>query len=232
MNNITVIYDNRALNELESGWGFSALIRFGEHTILFDSGGDGKKLLRNSRKLGINPKEINCIFLSHIHGDHTGGIWSVLEENPNVEVYLPTSFPPEFKLRVRQYGAAVVEISVGSEILPKVYSTGEMGTIKEQAILLETSRGLVVVTGCSHPGILNVAKKAKKIKNDIHLIAGGFHLFGMGKRELKKIAENLKALGVQKVMPCHCSGDKARKTFKEEFEKDYIDCYAGKMVEL
>ncbi len=229
MNGITVIYDNRALNGLESGWGFSALVSFRDYKILFDAGGDGEKLLRNCRKLGIDLKEMCCVFLSHIHEDHTGGLWSVLEKNP-LRVYLPASFPPEFKSRAGKYGA-VVEISDPTEILPGIHTTGEMGSIREQAILLKTSTGLVVVTGCSHPGIVNIAKEAKKIDN-VYLLAGGFHLLGSNKRELKKIAEDLKTLGVQKVMPCHCSGDRARKIFREEFGDNCVDCYAGKMVEF
>ena len=58
-----------------------------------------------------------------------------------------------------------------------VYLTGEMGfSIKEQSLILNTPEGLIVITGCAHPGIVEIVKKAKAMLNrDIYLAIGGFH---------------------------------------------------------
>jgi len=58
----------------------------------------------NLEELGINPKEIDLLILSHIHGDHVGGLPSFLEKNSEVVVYLPKSFPKGFKKGVKEYG--------------------------------------------------------------------------------------------------------------------------------
>jgi len=104
---VTVVYDNNPYGQgLETSWGFSAFITGPEKTILFDSGGDGSMLLRNMKKLEVEANSVDAVVLSHIHGDHTGGLSSFLEKNPDVTVYLPESFPKRFKDKVRGYGAS------------------------------------------------------------------------------------------------------------------------------
>ena len=230
-NKITIVYDNKALGGFKSSWGFAALVRFKNHTILFDTGGNGEILLSNMRKLGIDPKSIQYIFLSHIHGDHTGGLWAILRENPNVTVFLPDIFPDSFKEKVRSFGAKVVEIDEPEEILEDVYTTGVMFPVGEQALVLKTSKGLVVVTGCSHPGIVRIVERAENITGEnAYLVVGGFHLFGAPEKEVRAIAASLKRLRVQKIMPCHCTGGEAEGIFAEEFGMGYVECGVGKTV--
>lgn len=172
---ITVSYDNNPYKErLTAAWGFSCVIRGTEKTILFDTGGDGSILLTNMEELGINPKEIDLVVLSHIHGDHVGGLPSFLEKNPEVVVYLPKSFPKGFKDKVKEYGAKIIEVQGPLKIYQGVYSTGELGTwIKEQSLIIHTEEGLIVITGCAHPGIVNIVIKAKNlVKDDVLLVMG------------------------------------------------------------
>jgi 7,8-dihydropterin-6-yl-methyl-4-(beta-D-ribofuranosyl)aminobenzene 5'-phosphate synthase len=185
---ITVNYDNNPYKErLVTAWGFSCLIRGTEKTILFDTGGDGSILLANMEELGINPKEIDLVVISHIHGDHVGGLHSLLEKNPEVVVYLPESFPKGFKDDAKEYGAKVVAVQEPLKICEGVYSTGELGTwIKEQSLIIHTEKGLIVITGCAHPGIVKIVNKAKDlVKNDVLLVMGGFHLVGESKGEIE-----------------------------------------------
>ena len=64
------------------------------------------------------------------------------------------------------------------QICAGVFSTGELGSsIKEQSLIVETDAGLIVITGCAHPGIAEITATAKNLRNDkIRLILGGFHL--------------------------------------------------------
>ena len=159
---LTILYDNNPYDyRLKSSWGFSCLVELEGKTVLFDTGGDGEILLYNMRVLNKDPKTIDMIVLSHIHGDHTGGLWIILREKPALKVYIPKSFPQEFEQRLENSGARIVRVSSSLEIFPGVWSTAEMGHgIKEQSLIIDTSKGMILVTGCAHPGIVNIIKKA------------------------------------------------------------------------
>jgi 7,8-dihydropterin-6-yl-methyl-4-(beta-D-ribofuranosyl)aminobenzene 5'-phosphate synthase len=230
---ITVVYDNNHYDSrLTAAWGFSCLIRLPQQVILFDTGGDGAVLLQNMEKLKIDPGEVDIVILSHVHGDHVGGLASFLKQNSNVTVYMPISFPQVMKDGVINVGAKLEEVDKARELFDGVLTTGELdGGIREQSLVLRTPKGLVVITGCAHPGIVNIARKAVEFTGEeIYLAIGGFHLVGASPSQISYVAEGLFQLGVKKVAPCHCSGEETRKLFSDYFGDDYIDCGVGKEI--
>ena len=232
---LTIVYDNNSYDqELTTSWGFSCLVEIKDTTVLFDTGGDATILVNNISKLDIDISKIDTIVLSHIHGDHVGGVSGILEKNSDVTVYLLSSFPESFKEGIRGYGCNTIEVSEETEINDYMMSTGESRTeIREQSLIVSTERGIIVITGCAHPGVVNIVKKAKEITGkDIYLVMGGFHLGGESRGEIRSIIEELKDLGVEKIAPCHCSGDLARSMFKEAFGDNYIEAGVGAIIEL
>jgi len=153
---ITIVYDNNGFDDrLQTEWGFACWVEYGEHTILFDTGGDGDILLENMAQLDLDPRRIELVVLSHEHGDHTFGLDELLAMHSEVTVIMPQSFPNDLKRQVEDAGAELVEVSGSAELLPGLYSTGEMGrNIIEQALVARSTQGLVVITGCAHPGIV------------------------------------------------------------------------------
>ncbi len=233
--NLKIVYDNNPYNkELETRWGFSCFIEGAEKTIVFDVGGEGSVLLKNMEKLEIDPKAVDVIVLSHIHYDHIGGLSDFLKKNPNVTVYMPKSLPQKVKDKVKKVGAKLVEVKKPTKICKDVYSTGELGGwIKEQSLIIKTTKGAVVITGCAHPGIVNIVKKAKEmVKTDVYLVLGGFHLCWMNGWQIKGIVNGIKKEKVEKVAPCHCSGDLARKLFKKTYQENFISVGVGKRIKV
>jgi len=227
--NLTVVYDNNAYDpRLTTSWGFGCLITYGPHTILFDTGGDGKILMSNMQKLGLDPRTIDVVVLSHIHGDHTGGLGSILALGTRPTVYVPHSFPESFKAQVRQQ-ADLHEVSGAEEIYKGVYTTGEMmGNPREQALALETAKGLVVITGCAHPGVDTLVRAAREITGgDVCLVLGGFHLGSAGTPKVRRIISDLREMGVEKVAPCHCTGARATAEFAARYGDDFMRCGVG-----
>ncbi len=234
---LTVVYDNNPYRKgLETRWGFSCFIEGTERSILFDVGGEGPVLLKNMAMLKIDPGDVDVIVLSHIHHDHIGGLHSFLEKNSKVTVYMPNSFPNSFKDAVKNTGVKLIEVKRPLKISANVFSTGELGSwIKEESLIIKTNLGLIIITGCAHPGVVNIVKKAKAIFNSTakaYMVIGGFHLSGMSGSQIRGIVNYLKKEGVKKVAPCHCSGDLARRIFKKEYGNDCILAGAGKKFEL
>ncbi|MFN2291961.1 MAG: MBL fold metallo-hydrolase [Anaerolineae bacterium] len=227
---LTVVFDNNAYDSrLGTGWGFAAWLDYRGRTVLFDTGAEGGMLLDNMRTLALDPRAIEIVVLSHIHGDHVGGLNDLLSVNPEVTVYLPQAFPTRFKKQVRQAGATVVEVSEPLELMPGLWSTGQMGTsLVEQALVARTGEGLVVITGCAHPGVDEMVTRAKEVGQDgVALVAGGFHLGSASRARVQEIIRSFQRLGVQQVAPCHCTGDKARELFRQAYGDAYHGCGAG-----
>ncbi len=230
---LTVVFDNNNfLDGLKTSWGFSCLIEGKGKTVLFDTGGDGDILLYNMSRLGIDPDRMDAVVISHSHGDHTGGLASLLEAHSNLEVYLPASSPAGLKDTVRSHGNRLVEVSGSLQICDGIRSTGEMGAeIKEQALVVETEAGLLVITGCAHPGIVEIVGAAKSAGlSEVLLVMGGFHLGAKSGSEIETIIADFKALGVQHVGPCHCTGDKAIRAFRNAYGDDLIKVGVGKKI--
>jgi 7,8-dihydropterin-6-yl-methyl-4-(beta-D-ribofuranosyl)aminobenzene 5'-phosphate synthase len=230
---LTIVYDNNTCEKsLQADWGFACLIQGFEKSILFDTGTRSEILLTNMGELGIQPKLIDCVFLSHFHRDHTGGLSSLIELNPEIEVWLPEFFPEDFKERILAGGASCVEVSGHQKICDRIFTTGVIeGWIKEQSLVLDTTCGLVVVTGCAHPRLTNILTKIQDLfGGNIYAVVGGFHLAGLQKNEIEEVIRELKTLGVQKIGPCHCTGENARKMFSEAYKEDFVEVGVGREI--
>jgi len=91
----------------------------------------------------------------------------------------------------------------------------------------------VVATGCAHPGIVEMIRRAKQIGgNGIYLAIGGFHLSVASRQAIKDIIAEFRWLGVQKVAPCHCTGKLAIGMFAAEYGEDFIEVGVGMVLDI
>jgi 7,8-dihydropterin-6-yl-methyl-4-(beta-D-ribofuranosyl)aminobenzene 5'-phosphate synthase len=231
---ITILYDNNPYDlRLKTAWVFAALVEDRNHTLIFDTGGDGRTLMDNMRILRIDPTQIESVVLSHAHDDPTGGLSAIVEYGAQPTVYVPPSLPASFKNQVART-TEVIEATPGLSIAEGIFSTGEMGrSTPEQALVIQTDQGLVVITGCAHPGIVKVVEQARALFNGlVHLVLGGFHLGGKRKAEIDGILRDFRHLGIERVAPCHCTGDQAFSVFATEYGEDFIQAGVGKVIVL
>ena len=224
------VFDNNSVNsELKTSWGFASIIKTPAENILFDTGGDADILLFNMKKMNIDPKSIDKVFISHEHGDHIDGLAGFLEKNNKVTVYIPASFSGSVKNMIRARGVEYKEITEAAKITGFMYSTGELpGPPTEQSLIIDSKKGIIVMTGCAHPGIVKIVEKAKKMtqSKDVYLVVGGFH------RPPLSVAKEFRELGVKKATPTHCTGDDVRQAFAEEYKEDFVEYGVGKIVEI
>jgi 7,8-dihydropterin-6-yl-methyl-4-(beta-D-ribofuranosyl)aminobenzene 5'-phosphate synthase len=232
---LTVVYDNYPGSEpLRTAHGFACVVRAGERTVLFDAGGSGKILLENMEKVEIDPAEIQAVVLSHMHWDHIGGLDAFLTVNPDVAVYMPAAFSSSFIRDVEARARSVVRTERPHEVVTGVWTTDVLERpLVEQALYVETAEGIVVVTGCAHPGVVELARSARSESGaEVRAVLGGFHMAGMGRSGIERVIHGLRELDVRRVGPCHCSGDPARQAMREAFGDDYLDIGVGARLTL
>ena len=184
----------------------------------------------------VNILDIKAVVISHDHWDHTGGLWALLKENPKLKVYGCPDFSQNFKNKVKALGAELIENENFSEIKKNIYTTGSIAGkymakyLPEQSLILKTPKGLTVLTGCAHPGIVNIVERVRKIRKEpIYMTLGGFHLKRSFKKTIAKIIVDFREFEIQKAGPTHCSGNKAIDMFKEEYGKNFIEIKVKKI---
>ena len=207
---VTIIYDNTAFRAgLRADWGFAALVETGKHRILFDTGADGRILLSNMKKLGIDPLCIEEVFISHLHFDHVGGLGEFLKVNRGVKrVYLPSSLGLENEVVLKE----------PKLIHEAIFSTGELGGI-EQSMGIITKKGVVLIVGCSHPPMEAILATARKF-GKVYAIIGGLH--GFSKFELFK--------DLSLICPTHCTQFKSE--LRALYPEKYVEGGVGRVIEI
>ena len=208
----TILYDNETtIDGLISDWGFSSLIETGGRKILFDTGAKGDILLQNMTSLGIDPTEIDEVFISHSHWDHTGGLADFLKVNP-CHVYVPIS------CRSPSGAKSVTRVDDAAKMHENIFTTGELDDF-EQSLVVRTSRSLVVIAGCSHPGVAAILDSASRWGKVTVLMGGlhGFDAFGL--------IRNL-----DRICPTHCTQHQAE--IKKRYPEKFLEGGVGKVIIL
>jgi 7,8-dihydropterin-6-yl-methyl-4-(beta-D-ribofuranosyl)aminobenzene 5'-phosphate synthase len=143
----------------------------------------------------------------------------------------------------------LVEIKTPTQIVPGAYSTGkiEMVTeyekgqpplvikqgdhyiqdffVGEQSIVMNLKgKGLIVLSGCAHRGIVNAVKQAQMISGieKVHAVIGGFHLTGSKPEIIQKTIADIKALSPEYIVPTHCTGFQAITAFSKDMPEQFI----------
>lgn len=248
---ITVLFDEPAVAPLAGGWGYSALVEYHGKRILFDAGGNAGALRSNAKALGIDLGKLDAVVISHDDSDHYAGLEAVLASNPRVKVYVPESEsgafstavfthvirfiqsaipgqhivdPPAQANYVRVREAAVV--APGARLIVLPFASGDR---REQALLLDVPRGVVLLTGCAHPGLIDFAKHASA---PVRLAAGGFHLMTASEPDIRRAVQTYQSAGIESVSPGHCTGVFATRELRRVYGSHFEAAGVGGTIPL
>lgn len=141
--------------------------------------------------------------------------------------------PPKIMKFGAAWGAAhfelidqTTEIAPGVSLIALVSDAPGTKELKELSLAVNTPDGMVLVVGCSHPGIERIVEAAAVINPKIHLIAGGFHLVVAPDDVIARVVTSLKdKFKVENVAPGHCTGEPMFAALKNAFGDRYL--YAG-----
>ena len=154
------------------------------------------------------------------------------ETLPAEERYFDGAPPETMKFGTAWQGANFELIDKTTEIVPGIHLVAlvsdKSGTLelKELSLAIDTPEGMVLVVGCSHPGIDRILEATSTIGKRIHLIAGGLHLLVTQDADIAKIVTTLHdTYHVEWVAPGHCTGEPAFAALQQAFGDQYL--YAG-----
>lgn len=199
---LVVLDDNRGTPGLLSAWGLSIYVETGPVRVLFDANSDYRVLEHNSRVLGVDLSRLDYAVLSHWHEDHYGGFPAVARARPGLTVYAPPGPSP----RLERLGLRV-EASEEPRLLPGgLQTTGALYSpemsLYEQALIVPSRRGPILLVGCSHPGVDRLAERAVELAGGaLFMVLGGFH------NPPPEAIDRLAGLVEGYICPAHCSGE-------------------------
>jgi len=255
--------------------------------ILFDTACDAGPILHNMELLGLDPRSVDLIVLSHHHIDHTGGLAGMLQsmEKPAVAIvahpevfktsvmttpYADEEHFPHLTLglsganrkeEVERLGGEWVLAREPMRLMAGVATTGEIAQEEkapfeagpyeglrhiedgclhpdyirdEIGLVVNTRQGLVLITGCSHPGIVSMARKARDVGGGerLYAIVGGFHLIDASEERVDAAVEGLLDVGVSRLYTGHCTGAPAERKLQDAFPEGFNRFYSGKVIDV
>ena len=128
---------------------------------------------------------------------------------------------------------APLEVTPGVHLVALVSETAGTRELRELSMAIETPRGMVVVAGCSHPGIERIVAAAKRIDEDVHMVFGGFHLPAATDDDIARIAVALHDThDVGAIAPGHCTGEPAFHLFEKTWQGRYTYAGVGSVIDL
>lgn len=161
------------------------------------------------------------------------------ESLPPEQRYYDGKPPEALKFGTAWRDANIEVIDKTTEIAPGVWLIALVsdlpGTkeLKELSLAINTPEGVVVVVGCSHPGIENIIEAASAINPKIHYVLGGFHLVNAPDETIATVAASLRdKWKVENVAPGHCTGEPTFAGLREAFGERYVYAGAGTVLEL
>ena len=269
----TELLSQHGISFLIESWSESAM-----NTVLFDTGQSAAPLLHNMKILGKDPADIDVIFLSHCHSDHTGGLIEVLKTlgrssvpvvahpdifrscfatKPVIELYgMRTDCNPE---SIREAGGSLILTEDPLPLMPGALSTGDIKkrtafekkptlsamTVKDGKLVQDqmeddtslvfiVGEELVIISGCSHAGIVSIAEAAIKLTgiDNIAAIIGGFHLVNADDERIGKTIEDLSVMKAAEIYTGHCTGFKAEAKMYNDLGKRFHKMHTGMVINI
>jgi 7,8-dihydropterin-6-yl-methyl-4-(beta-D-ribofuranosyl)aminobenzene 5'-phosphate synthase len=103
----------------------------------------------------------------------------------------------------------------------------------DQSLVIETEKGLFIILGCAHAGIINIINYAieRTGQNHIHTIIGGTHLGAVSEEQQEKSIKALKEFDIDRIGVSHCTGLKPSMRLAQEFGEMFFFCNVGTVIE-
>jgi len=125
------------------------------------------------------------------------------------------------------------EVAPGIFILPGVSTSPGTLELKELSLAIKSPQGVILIVGCSHPGVEHILQEATAIDPHIHILIGGLHQIQKSDPEVERIAAVLHdQYKLERVAPGHCTGEPEFAALKRAFGDHYVYAGVGSVFDL
>ncbi len=252
---VTLIENTTTRPDLVAEHGLSLYIEANGHKLLFDAGQSGA-FADNAQRLGVDLSQVDTAILSHGHYDHGGGFLRFLEVNHQANIYAsPFAAEPHFNAKGQFIGLPEVlprtprfytslapfytseGLSLRTLNAPPIDTSG-LTVLKngelcpedfrhEQYLLVVEQGKRILFSGCSHKGILQIAKSFQP-----DILIGGFHISKItDESTLSALAQELKKLPIT-YYTGHCTGLPQYKILKKTLGSRLHSLQTGDILQL
>ncbi len=231
---ITIVVDDTSKSQKIKGiHGLALYVEAYSRYILFDTGPSDEVLRDNTEALELDLSMLDAVVLSHIHSPHIGGLPYIGWVAPTTTTYIPFSSGPHLEQRVKKNSLEPVEVDELIEIYSGIVITQPIyGPPWEHFLAIRSPRGLLVFSGCMHPGVEKVFETIKHLLGDeIYGIIGGLHLYEAPDRYIERAIDYL-IRNVEVIVPLHCTGKRAVDYIRSKAPSKLVIAGAGDTIEL
>ena len=106
--------------------------------------------------------------------------------------------------------------------------------VDDQSLFFESARGIVVVLGCAHAGVVNTLQYISELSGakEFYAVMGGMHLGNATDERITKTIEAIRGFKVARIGPCHCTGEEAVRKISRAFPDGFFECSTGVQIEF
>lgn len=201
-----ILYDSSepVSQSFRSDFGYAVYLEYQGKRVLMDTGTNSEIFANNIAAAGIDLRSLDAVVMTHNHHDHAGGLAWLRQQNPEVPVYIPPGqdYPVDDTIVVPD----VLALSKDLLVIRGHTDVATAGIYDDLSLALRTSEGLYVLSSCSHSGVAAIIDRAQQaLGSKVHYFSGGARLIFRDPQDSDRVAQALKARGVRRVSPSHCS---------------------------
>ena len=226
-------------NQDTSDDGLSIYVKFSNTVFLLCSSGTVGSLLHDLDAIHLDPAPIEAVVLFDGQSDDIQSLTGLLRATATPpKIYVSAAAARE--LSGHEIQAELVAVTKPTSVAPGAWLLGPMqfadegNTVFEQMLVFDQPEGLIVVVGCDNPGIIPVVDKVRELFGfrKIKIVAGGFHLQGSSKSEIREISLRLQQKGVESLALSGCTGKAALKIFRLEWGDRVVSFDRGDSIDF
>jgi len=224
--------DLRVVYDTDSG--MAIIVKVDKTTILFDDSKDLTKLLKHLARHRIR-ENVDLVIMAHAVGDLLTGIKTLVKQNPEIILYLPSSVPDHTIRGIRQAGASSIRVQWPMTLTPNVFMVTQRTTHGfKPTLVIRTSKGLFLLGPSIYgtPEGIDAEIATLFPGQPLHAVIGFSELSALGNDDISTAIGSLKQLAPKNIWTCRCTGQLAKQAMSSNLPANHSNISDGTIIQL